>query len=714
MIELSVFKSKTTKNNRLVLNSSRNFPLRFIILITVVTKFNAQKADEMTDLCLRTAVQNALKGEVKNLRVVPSVAVKLLKLADDENAMITDLAQLIETEPALAIKVLSLVNSARYGLPYTITCIHRAVNLLGFSAVRQIALSQLFYQKIVSKTANAQFNLQNFWQHCLFVASLSKEMAIALKQPDPDLVYTAGLLHDIGKIVLETYGKATYSDFIQAAENFTTPITEQHERDFFGITHSDIGAAFCQDWQLPQSIIAVVGSNNRLLIQSDFKIEIAIVALANYIAWMQGIGAALIDYQPVLDQSILNTIDINQLDLDYLLRKVDKEMEHTQEFYGIEFPSPDKLRAALVKSFFNTIPLTNQEQPLDSHDPERNFSAHLTLPHQSLDPNEFIPKTLEAIQTHFDFDRTMLFGIDPRKRCLVPWHWLQKSTVPQSFQWDDVDVEAISSQLLSCARDKTPLLINKHMKGKLALLKELNVLECMVFPLTHQDRLVAVLYTDNAASKRIINQQYLSELAPIATELSIAITHARQYEIEKKRAQLDPLTKLFNKRMIDDFLAQLFQQTPAQKLNFAVGFVDIDNFKRLNDACGHQAGDDALKIVAEILRSVTRPYDFIARYGGEEFLFVLKDIDSHTAVSYAERIRAEIERRGIDLQHRFQNLALTASIGVSMYNDRFIHYTDMIQDADQAMYQAKHQGRNKVVFLNSESANLITNVSSTH
>ena len=130
-----------------------------------------------------------------------------------------------------------------------------------------------------------------------------------------------------------------------------------------------------------------------------------------------------------------------------------------------------------------------------------------------------------------------------------------------------------------------------------------------------------------------------------------------------------------------------------------MGFADIDRFKLFNDSCGHQAGDDALKIVADILRNLTRPGDFIGRYGGEEFLFVLKNTDEAGAYGYAERIRSEVERRGKIMSQRFDGHLLTVSIGVSLYNRHYTHYADMIEAADQAMYRAKSEGRNRIVIL---------------
>jgi len=103
------------------------------------------------------------------------------------------------------------------------------------------------------------------------------------------------------------------------------------------------------------------------------------------------------------------------------------------------------------------------------------------------------------------------------------------------------------------------------------------------------------------------------------------------------------------------------------------------------------------------LRSLTRPGDLIGRYGGEEFLFVLQNTDEAGAYGYAERIRSEIERCGKIMSHKFHNHALTVSVGVAMYNQQYTSYTQMIEIADQAMYRAKNEGRNRIVMLTGAS-----------
>ncbi|MDO9046494.1 MAG: HDOD domain-containing protein [Methylobacter sp.] len=653
---------------------------------------------------IKKAARLILKDEIRHLQLVPPVAIKLLNLASDDSAKIEDLSRIIETEPTLAATILKNVNSAAYALPNKITSIKHSVSMLGFSTVRQLALNLLLYDKLIKNNRQQLFDFLFFWQHCLYVATLSRRIAVALKHPDPDMLYTGGLLHDIGKVVLETYGRMTYSDFISSLGN-NKHSTIEEERNFFGITHSEMGHVFCLEWQLPASITAIVAHHHKQPTEAspyaEFKTETAIVSFANYIAWMQGISSATHDSHPMLQRAVLETIATDQLDLEDLLQQVDQDIQNTRQFYNIQFPSLAKLRATVIKTTINLSQLSvDNPLPADNKS-SRTISSSLIAPHHSLDPDEFLPWTLDAIQRDFAFDRVIMLMIDPKRRCLTASHWRPQPLLPIKLQPFEINISTLSGSLLKCFREKKAVIINDKIKGNDKILQQLKVSEFIIIPVLRHNRLVGVLYADNSISEKPLHEQLPSEIAPIAHELGIALFNAKQYDMEKKRAQLDPLTQLFNKRMINRFLTDIFQGDESKLANVAAGFVDIDMFKLFNDTCGHLAGDSVLRTVADILRSLTRPGDFIGRYGGEEFIFVLQNTDEAGAYHYAERIRSEIERCGKIMSHKFHNHALTVSIGVAMYSRQHTSYTQMIEIADQAMYRAKNEGRNRIVMLTS-------------
>ncbi len=644
------------------------------------------------------AASNILKTDIDHLQMIPTVALKLLQLTQDENARSSELSEIIQTEPALVAKVLQVVNSAAFSLVNNIESISHALSMIGFAEIRQIAIEQLLFNQLVNQGVHKKFDQLFFWQHCLFVACLSKQIAIDVGYPNPEIIYTAGLLHDIGKLVFENHGKVTYSDFLSSTDRSDSP-TDHNERVFFGLTHTDIGHVFCLKWNLPTVVTAVVAFHHDLAPKhsryAEYNYETAIISFADYIAWLHGIGASRNEASRGLPENLMSVIDFRTLDFENLLKRVDQAMTHTSQFYGITFPDIQKLRASLV--FIVIRDELTAHLKFDSSRQNLTPLASLVSPHRSLDTQEIILSTLQAIHNEFAFERVIMFGMSLNRHGLLAKHSWPKQDYTELF----IPIDAIGGQLLQCLRNRTPVIINKSSdKFSERLTTILNIESFIAVPVLQNNRLIGVLYADHVHSKRVIDPDCLSQILPVANELGVALFHAKKFKMAKRQAEIDSLTQLYNKGKINQLLSEVYQHEKGELDEFAIGFVDIDRFKKFNDICGHQVGDDVLKIVAEILRSLSRPADFVGRYGGEEFLFALRQTNREGAYEYAERMRSEIEKRGKLLSPRFNKLALTASIGIAMYNSKFDHYLQHVAMADQAMYRAKKQGRNRVLLIN--------------
>lgn len=161
----------------------------------------------------------------------------------------------------------------------------------------------------------------------------------------------------------------------------------------------------------------------------------------------------------------------------------------------------------------------------------------------------------------------------------------------------------------------------------------------------------------------------------------------------------DPLTGLYNRRHLEERLSAELAAAQRHQRLVSVLMVDVDHFKRVNDDHGHMAGDEALKMIAYVLRGAIRKEDVLARFGGEEFMVVARETGLAGARALGERIRRAVER---SRQWQGQDLALTVSIGVTV-SVGITEYVpgetdrDMIASADQALYLAKQAGRNRVI-----------------
>lgn len=170
--------------------------------------------------------------------------------------------------------------------------------------------------------------------------------------------------------------------------------------------------------------------------------------------------------------------------------------------------------------------------------------------------------------------------------------------------------------------------------------------------------------------------------------------YLKELEALNKKASVDFLTKVYNRRFIDTYFESLLKaanlpiQTPISAI-----MIDIDNFKKINDTYGHAAGDYVLEFFAQLIMGCVRKSDIVARYGGDEFIIILPSTDSETAEVIAERIRNAVAQTQIPPLHGLSIPSITCSAGVSAY-PALCGKEDLIKAADISLYNAKLSGKN--------------------
>lgn len=166
----------------------------------------------------------------------------------------------------------------------------------------------------------------------------------------------------------------------------------------------------------------------------------------------------------------------------------------------------------------------------------------------------------------------------------------------------------------------------------------------------------------------------------------------------KRLSSMDDVTGITNRRGLEDYLEQEWRRALRYEIPLSLILIDIDFFKSYNDTYGHQKGDECLRLVANVLnRALHRPADLAARYGGEEFMVILPNTDLEGANSVAERLRVEVEALGIVHPQSPVSKYVTISLGVATtIPRRGFSPAELIASADQALYQAKEDGRNRV------------------
>lgn len=161
-----------------------------------------------------------------------------------------------------------------------------------------------------------------------------------------------------------------------------------------------------------------------------------------------------------------------------------------------------------------------------------------------------------------------------------------------------------------------------------------------------------------------------------------------------RMANIDNGTQIANKKKLIESLESEFKYSKSYSRPLSVIYFDLDHFKKQNDSFGHNAGDHILKETAQMVKAAIRKEDTVGRFGGEEFVIILPNTDAKTAYAFAERIRSIVELHVFTFEDK--KIKQTISLGVSQLNPDMKEPKDLLEDADQKLYQSKAKGRNRV------------------
>jgi diguanylate cyclase (GGDEF)-like protein/putative nucleotidyltransferase with HDIG domain len=659
--------------------------------------------DNTLNLPSHSDIKKVLKKDEKELPGFAQVMAKMITVCKDPNAAIEDVAKLVETDPGITVKILSIVNSSYFNLRSKVSAISEAVLFLGIDEIKKICLGVTFFETMVKSGQKKHFDRTFFWRHCLCVASLSQTIAEQIGYPNPGDAYTAGLLHDFGRIVLDRTGRVNYADFCKNAINCTGTLVEE-EREIIGIGHDDLGAYYANRWGFPQKLCLTIQYHHRYFGHLDLCKEdvqfISIVCLADFLAWTQGMGSMDVIFPLALHPGIKKEIPLDHIDFETVIQKMDEEIENTAEFYGFEFPSSDQYRASLLKANLKLSAINSgsfSPTAQEAHEQKRPLTASILAPHSSLEPQKILSATLKAICQDFDFDRVYILKAASPQRRLQVVKCLKHDRFSDQLASNYISMDIGDNGFLQCLRNKAPVIINGTQAGEKEVLEKFSISQMLVVPFCSHDKVIGLLGMDHVESGKKIGPGLFSSIAIVANELGRALENASAYKKARSASLHDGMTGLLNRMAIDELLEKSFSKAINENMALCVAMIDVDHFKKFNDMFGHQEGDNVLKLIAKTLKKMSRPTDHVGRYGGEEFIVILNDTEPAKAVMYAERIRKEIEHLGNLLSDRFQGLGLTVSIGISSLDNNTKRRDTLVSRADKALYKAKDAGRNRVV-----------------
>ena len=236
----------------------------------------------------REKVALALR-DVKALPTLPDVAVRLLETSDDPNVSMQTISAIVEGDMSLATRVLKLVNSSYFGIRHEVTSVRQAVLIIGMTNLRHLVLSSAVLDLFDREGAVGEFDRGEFWKHSVAVAVATRTLAQRLRTADSEVAFTAGLLHDMGKVVVDRYLHADFVEIVAAMSRDSVPMT-QAEIAVLGVNHAEIGQHLAARWSLPEILRESVGFHHAPQEAPTYGALAAVVSAADTIARRLNVG----------------------------------------------------------------------------------------------------------------------------------------------------------------------------------------------------------------------------------------------------------------------------------------------------------------------------------------------------------------------------------------------------------------------------------------
>ncbi len=229
-----------------------------------------------------------LLDSIDDMPSIPETLMEILKVLDDPHSGASDLANVVRLDAPLMTKVLRLANSPYYSQRGDLADIHRCVAVLGYRTVRQVAICITVATTVVSAVAGSQGKLdyRELWRHSVVTGAIAKHLAGLVGYPDPEEVFTGGLLHDMGKFVLELHSPQDYGELIARRADSGLPLYVEEEKEF-GFHHAAIGQAFGQSWRFPELLVCCFGKHHEDMYgKANSRVDqaVALVTLGDYLA----------------------------------------------------------------------------------------------------------------------------------------------------------------------------------------------------------------------------------------------------------------------------------------------------------------------------------------------------------------------------------------------------------------------------------------------
>lgn len=289
----------------------------------------------LTEVRSKESAVAAALSRLSQLAMLPEVAARVLKLADDPNVTMGKLADVISTSPELSARILRIVNSAFYGLPGEVRSIERATTLMGLNSVRNVTIAASLTRVFQGRPLSPNFAPRDLWIHSLSVATATRLVAGIVSPAVADEAFLAGLLHDIGLMVELQVNRVKLAAVLSIVEAEGGQSVLEAEDASFGATHQDFGEGLLRSWKLPDIFPLVAGSHHApMAVAGGQRTLPAMVHVADRLVAASGGAFLLDDPTPDVSDDVLDIVRLTREQLADIVTVMPLAIADAERIFG--------------------------------------------------------------------------------------------------------------------------------------------------------------------------------------------------------------------------------------------------------------------------------------------------------------------------------------------------------------------------------------------
>ena len=279
-----------------------------------------------------SAVEKIIGG-IKSLKPMPQVADRIMSIGEDPNSSVSDVADIILYDPSVTANILKLCNSAIFSLPRQIESVREAICFLGMRQIVDLVLLKGGAEIFNKGQKGYGLNEGELWRHAVSSAIITRELAIKKGLKETHMLFTAAILKDIGKLILDRYVSNSYNQINELIEKKGLSFREA-EKEIIGIDHAELGGLAAKAWNYSPKMIYIISNHHMSDESARNDLETSLVYLADTVCMMMGIGGGSDGLAYRFHEDVLNYLNISAMDLQEIMAGFGEKMHEVEDLIG--------------------------------------------------------------------------------------------------------------------------------------------------------------------------------------------------------------------------------------------------------------------------------------------------------------------------------------------------------------------------------------------